>query len=67
MTHQGWDVQLTAYAARDWLPGRDRPLHRGRLGVGADPVASGPAGGVGSVTKEIALAFGGLACSGVSR
>jgi hypothetical protein len=26
MTHQGWDVQLTAYAARDWrqlLPGRD--------------------------------------------
>jgi hypothetical protein len=20
MTHQGWDVQLTAYAARDWRP-----------------------------------------------
>jgi hypothetical protein len=33
MTHQGWDVQLTAYAARDWransLPVADRALHSG--------------------------------------
>jgi len=32
MTHQGWDVQLTAYAARDWranfFPVADRALHR---------------------------------------
>jgi hypothetical protein len=50
ITHQGWDVQLTAYAARDWRAnffGRDRALHRGRHGVGDDAVASGAAGGVG--------------------
>jgi hypothetical protein len=35
MTHQGWDVQLTAYAARDWRA----------IGLGADAVARGPAGG----------------------
>jgi hypothetical protein len=32
MTHQGWDVQLTAYAARNWranfFPVADRALHR---------------------------------------
>jgi hypothetical protein len=51
MTHQGWDVRLTAYAARDLagelLPGRHRALHRRRLGVGAYGVASCPACGVG--------------------
>ena len=41
MTHQGWDV------ARELLPCRDRALHRRRLGVGADAVAGGAAGGVG--------------------
>jgi hypothetical protein len=50
MTHKARDLQLTAYAARDWrarfFP-RDRALHRGRHGVGADAVASGPAGGMG--------------------
>jgi hypothetical protein len=43
MTHQGWDVQLTAYAPRDWrvnfLPGWDRALHRRRHGVGRGAVA----------------------------
>jgi hypothetical protein len=51
MTHQGWDVQLTAYAARDWranfFPVGIAPLHRRRLGVGADAVARGAVGGVG--------------------
>ena len=51
MTYQGWDVQLTAYPARDWranfFPVADRALHRERLGVGADAVAGGAAGGVG--------------------
>jgi hypothetical protein len=51
MTHQDWDVQLTALRgarlARELLPGRHRALHRRRLGVGADAVAGGAAGGVG--------------------
>ena len=51
MTHQGWDVQLTAYAARELLPGRHRALHRRRLGVGADAVAGGAAGGVGGAEQ----------------
>jgi hypothetical protein len=53
MTYQGWDVQLTAYAARDWranfFPVGSRTPRR-RLGVGADAVAGGAAGGVGSCT-----------------
>ena len=50
MTHQGWGVQAHglrgAGLARELLPGRHRALHRGRLGVGADAVAGGAAGGV---------------------
>jgi hypothetical protein len=50
MTHQGWDVQLTAYAARDWranfFPVGIAHLHRRRLGVGADAVEGGAEGGV---------------------
>ena len=54
MASQGWDLELTAYAARELarelLPGPGhRPLHRRRHGVGADAVAGGPAGGVGDV------------------
>ena len=30
MTHQGWDVQLTAYAARDWRPTSSRLASRTR-------------------------------------
>jgi hypothetical protein len=55
MTHQGWGLQLTAYAARDWrelLPGGHRALHRRRLGVGADAVAGGAAGGVGGAEED---------------
>jgi hypothetical protein len=59
MTHQGWDVQLTAYAARDWranfFPVGIAPLRRRLLGVGANAVADGAAGGVGGaqgVTAE---------------
>jgi hypothetical protein len=44
MTHQGWDLQLTAYATRD-LRANFFPvgiaLHRRGLGLGADTVASG--------------------------
>jgi hypothetical protein len=51
MAHQGWDVQLTAYAARDWLanffPVGIAHSIVGGLGVGADAVASGAGGGVG--------------------
>jgi hypothetical protein len=57
MTHQGWDVQLTAYAARDWranfLPCRDRALDRGGHGAGADAVAGGAAGGVGALNRWV--------------
>jgi hypothetical protein len=44
MTYQGWNVQLSAYAARDWRANFfpvGIALHRRRLGVGADAVASG--------------------------
>jgi hypothetical protein len=55
MTHQGWDVQRTALRgarlARELLPGRDRTLHRRRLGVGADAVAGRPAGRVGTLMR----------------
>jgi hypothetical protein len=34
--------------ARELLPGRNRALHRRRLGLGADAVAGGPASGVDS-------------------
>jgi len=47
MTHQGWDVQLTAYAARDWrelLHAWYRALHCRRHGMGADAVAGGAPG-----------------------
>jgi hypothetical protein len=58
MTYQGWDVQLTAYAARDWranfFPVGSRTPRR-RLGVGADAVAGGAAGGVGSCYTDRVL------------
>src|SRR5262249_19505664 len=51
MTYRGYEVQLTAIRgprlARDVLAGRDRALHRGRVGVGADAVGGGADGGVG--------------------
>jgi hypothetical protein len=51
MQRQSWDLQLTGYGDGHWratfLRGRDRALHRGRLGVRADAVAGGAAGGVG--------------------
>jgi hypothetical protein len=44
MQWQGWDLQLTAYSARDWralrLPGPDRALDRRRHGVGGTPASS---------------------------
>jgi hypothetical protein len=57
MTHQGGDVQLTAYArlARELLPGRDRALRRRRVGLGADAVAGGAAGGVDLTTVLVAF------------
>jgi Domain of unknown function (DUF4145) len=50
MTHQGWDVQLTVYAARDWRtsPSRSGPRTRSSAARrGDDAVAGGAAGGVG--------------------
>jgi hypothetical protein len=51
MERQGWDLQLTEYGDGNWratfLLHRSRPLHRRRLGVGANAVAGGAAGGVG--------------------
>jgi hypothetical protein len=51
MTHQGWDVQLTAYASHDWrasfFPVGIRAHHRRWQREGADVVAGGAAGGVG--------------------
>jgi hypothetical protein len=45
MTYQGWDVQLTAYAARDrranFFPVGAAHSIVGGFGVGADAVASG--------------------------
>jgi hypothetical protein len=50
MTHQGWDVQLTAYAARDWranfFPVGIAHSIVGGSALGADAVASDAAGGV---------------------
>jgi hypothetical protein len=50
MQRQGWDLQLTAYGdshwrATFWVYG-PCALHHGRVGVGADAVAGGAAGGV---------------------
>jgi uncharacterized protein (DUF1330 family) len=56
MAHQGYDVQRTAYAASDrratFLPGRDRALHRGRVGVQADGAAGGAEGGVAGAHRK---------------
>jgi hypothetical protein len=51
MTHQGWDVQLTAYAARDWRV-NFFPVGIAHSIVGGSaweptPVAAGAAGDVG--------------------
>jgi hypothetical protein len=48
MAHQGYDLQLTRHAERGWranfFPVGIAPLHRRRLGVGADAVAGGGEG-----------------------
>lgn len=55
MIHQGWGVQLTAYAARDWraTPFRVGIAHSiaGGSAVGADAVEGGASGGVGGVEQ----------------
>jgi hypothetical protein len=52
MTHQGWDVQLTAYAARDWranfFPVGIAHSIVGGTARGADAVVGVAAGGVGT-------------------
>jgi len=51
MTHHGWDVQLSAYAARDWrakfFPVGIAHSIVGGSAWGADAVAGGAAGVVG--------------------
>jgi hypothetical protein len=64
MTRQGWDVQLTAYAARDWranfFPVGDRSLDRWRISMGADAVAGGAEGGVGGAQHPLERVLLGL-------
>jgi hypothetical protein len=46
MTHQGWDVQLTAYAARDWR------ANFFPVGI-AHPIVGGSAWGADAVARAV--------------